>query len=143
MTTFLARLRTRAGTARGAEGWTLIEMLVVLSLIMILASLALTQYRNSVLTAKEATLRANLYHMREAIDQYYADKARYPDSLDTLVSERYMRAVPKDPITNAPDWQTIQAETEPGVVSSQSPGIYEVKSASSAVAMDGSTYASW
>ena len=143
MTTLGAKLRSLAGRARGAQGWTLIEMLVVLSLIMILASLALTQYRNSILTAKEATLRANLYHMREAIDQYYADKGRYPDSLDTLVSERYLRAIPKDPITDAPDWQTIQAEMEPGVVSSASPGIYEVKSASSAVAMDGSPYATW
>ncbi len=125
-----------------AGGWTLIEMLVVLSLIMILASIALTQYRNSILTAKEATLRANLYHMREAIDQYYADKGRYPDSLDTLVTDRYIRAVPKDPITDATDWQTIQADSEPGTTT-VSPGIYEVKSASSAVAMDGSPYATW
>jgi general secretion pathway protein G len=143
MRSLLFRLRTRTRLrARGAEGWTLIEMLVVLSLIMILASLALTQYRNSIQTAKEATLRANLYHMREAIDQYYADKGRYPDSLDTLVSERYLRAIPKDPITDTTDWQTIQAESEPGS-STLSPGIYEVKSASSAVAMDGSPYATW
>jgi general secretion pathway protein G len=114
----------------------------VLSLIMILASIALAQYRNSILTAKEATLRANLYHMREAIDQYYADKGRYPDSLDTLVTDRYLRAVPKDPITNATDWQTIQADSEPGTTT-VSPGIYEVKSASSEVAMDGSPYATW
>ena len=139
----LTHLRARtAGRISGAGGWTLIEMLVVLSLIMILASLALTQYRNSILTAREATLRANLYHMREAIDQYYADKGRYPDSLDTLVSERYLRAVPKDPMTETVDWQTIQAEAEPGA-SSLSPGIYDVKSASTATAMDGSPYATW
>ena len=139
----IRHLRARAaGRTSGAGGWTLIEMLVVLSLIMILASLALTQYRNSIVTAKEATLRANLYHMREAIDQYYADKGRYPDSLDTLVSERYLRAVPKDPTTDTVDWQTIQAEAEPGA-SSLSPGIYDVKSASSAMAMDGSPYATW
>jgi general secretion pathway protein G len=139
----LSHLRTRwRGRSPGADGWTLIEMLVVLSLIMILASLALTQYRNSIQTAKEATLRANLYHMREAIDQYYADKGRYPESLDTLVSERYLRAIPKDPITDVPDWQTIQAESEPGA-SNLSPGIYEVKSASSGTGMDGTPYATW
>jgi general secretion pathway protein G len=139
----IRRLRARAARrTSGGDGWTLIEMLVVLSLIMILASLALTQYRNSILTAKEATLRANLYHMREAIDQYYADKGRYPESLDTLVSDRYLRAVPKDPMTDAVDWQTIQAESDPGT-SSLSPGIYDVKSASSATGMDGSPYATW
>jgi general secretion pathway protein G len=139
----LARLSARARRhPSGQGGWTLIEMLVVLSLIMILASLALTQYRNSILTAKEATLRSNLYHMRESIDQYYADKGRYPDSLDTLVSERYLRAVPKDPMTDATDWQTTQAEAEAGT-SNLSPGIYDVKSASTAVAQDGSPYATW
>jgi general secretion pathway protein G len=141
--TWTARLRARVGhRASGTGGWTLIEMLVVLSLIMILASLALTQYRNSIVTAREATLRANLYHMREAIDQYFADKARYPDSLETLVSERYLRAIPKDPITDTADWQTIQAEAEAGS-STLSPGIYDVKSASSALATDGSPYATW
>ena len=109
---------------------------------MILASLALTQYRNSIQTAREATLRADLYHMREAIDQYYADKGRYPDSLDTLVSERYLRAIPKDPITDTTDWQTIQAESEPGA-STLTPGIYDVKSASSATGLDGTPYATW
>ena len=138
---FHLRTRWRSRTP-GAGGWTLIEMLVVLSLIMILASLALTQYRNSIQTAKEATLRANLYHMREAIDQYYADKGRYPESLDTLVSERYLRAIPKDPMTDVPDWQTIQAESEPGA-SNLSPGVYEVKSASSGTGMDGTPYATW
>ncbi len=139
----LSHLRIRwRGRPPGVDGWTLIEMLVVLSLIMILASLALTQYRNSIQTAKEATLRANLYHMREAIDQYYADKGRYPESLDTLVAERYLRAIPKDPLTDVPDWQTIQAESEPGAAS-LSPGIYEVKSASSGTGMDGTPYATW
>ena len=140
--TLVRFLRVRRSLAAPAGGWTLIEMLVVLSLIMILASLALTQYRNSILTAREASLRADLYQMREAIDQYYADKGRYPDSLDTLVSERYLRAIPKDPITDATDWQTVQAEQEPGA-STQSPGIYEVKSASSGTGLDGSPYSTW
>ena len=129
--------------ARRDGGWTLIEMLVVLSLIMILSSLALTQYRNSILAAKEAALRSNLFLMRDSIDQFYADKGKYPESLDTLVSERYLRAVPKDPVTNAIDtWQTINADTEPGQ-SAASPGIFDVKSGSSDVALDGSRYAHW
>ena len=128
---------------RGETGWTLIELLVVLSLIMILASVALTQYRNSILSAKEAVLHSNLTQMREAIDQYYADKGKYPDSLDALVSERYLRAVPKDPITGESEtWQTVQADPEPGSVSA-SAGIYDVKSGSNDTALDGSRYADW
>ena len=132
-------LRRRAAD----RGWTLIELLVVISLVMILASLALTQYRNAVRSAKEAALRSDLFLMREAIDQYYADKGKYPDSLDALVSERYLRAVPKDPITDQTDsWQTVQADPEPGSVSA-SAGIYDVKSGSDAMAMNGTRYADW
>jgi general secretion pathway protein G len=125
------------------SGWTLIELLVVLSLIMILASLALVQYRNSVRTAKEATLRSNLMLMRDAIDQYYADKARYPESLSSLVSDGYMRSIPKDQITNSTDsWQTVPAPSEPGTLSANA-GIYDVKSGSPDTALDGSRYADW
>jgi general secretion pathway protein G len=124
-------------------GWTLIEMLVVLSLIMILASVALTQYRNSVITAKEATLRSNLFIMKEAIDQYYADKGKYPASLDALVSDQYLRKIPEDPITKSADtWQTVPAEPDPGNPSSD-PGIYDVKSGAQGQALDGTNYADW
>jgi general secretion pathway protein G len=134
--------RSRSRASRRDEGWTLIELLVVLSLIMILTSMALTQYRNSVLYAKEASLRSDLFQMRDAIDQYYADKNKYPESLETVVSEHYLRAVPKDPITNATDWQTVPAEAEPGTVSTTS-GVYDVKSNSQDAAIDGSRYADW
>jgi general secretion pathway protein G len=133
-------LRTRA---RDQRGFTLIELLVVISLIMILASVALSNYRNSVTMAKEAALRSNLFQMREAIDQYYADKARYPESLDALVSEGYLRSMPLDPFTNSKTtWQTTPAEAQPGVLST-SPGIYDVKSGSDATAVDGSRYSDW
>ena len=128
--------------ARPDEGWTLIEMLVVLSLIMILTSVAMTQYRNSVQAAKEGALRSNLYQMRDAIDQYYADKNKYPESLETLVSERYMRSIPKDPITNTTDWQTTPADAEPGSTAAAT-GIYEVKSSSPDTALDNTRYADW
>ena len=135
---------TRLRRDRPAEsGWTLIELLVVLTLVMILASLALVQYRNSVHTAKEATLRSNLMIMRDAIDQYYADKAKYPESLNALVSEGYLRSIPEDKITNSADtWQTVPAPSEPGTLSA-SAGIYDVKSGSQDTALDGSRYADW
>ncbi len=130
----------RAASAEKSGGWTLIELLVVLSLIMILATLAMSQYRNSVLAAKEATLSSDLFLMRDAIDQYYADKGKYPDSIETLVSQHYLRAVPKDPITNSTDtWQTIQAEQDSGT--SANAGIYDVKSGSNDTSLDGRRYA--
>jgi general secretion pathway protein G len=132
----------RSGDARD-RGFTLIELLVVISLIMILASVSLNMYRNSVVYAREAALRSNLFFMRDAIDQYYADKGKYPESLEALVSESYIRQVPQDPFTNSTTtWQTVQAEASPGTVST-SPGIYDVKSGSDMTAMDGSRYADW
>lgn len=128
---------------RRDSGWTLIELLIVITLVMILASLALTQYRGTILSAKEAALKSDLFLMRDAIDQYYADKGRYPESLQTLVSESYLRAIPRDPFTNSSDtWQTVNAEPEPGATSA-STGIYDVKSGFDGVANDGSRYADW
>ena len=89
--------------ARSDKGWTLIELMVVISLIMILASLAMNQYRTSIRHAEEAALKSNLYRMRDAIDQYFADKGEYPSSLQTLVSEGYLRAIPLDTITKSSD----------------------------------------
>lgn len=134
----------RSAHRRWTEGgWTLIELLVVLSLIMILASLAMVQHRNSVTHAKEAALRSNLFIMREAIDQYYADKAKYPESLEALVSERYLRSVPKDPITNSTTtWTTTPADPEPGMLSTQA-GVYNVRSGAQTNAVDGSRYSDW
>ena len=125
------------------RGFTLIELLVVIALISILASMAVVQYRNSILRTQEATLKTNLFRMRDAIDQYYADKAKYPSSLDALVSEGYMRAIPEDPITKSRDtWQTVPAEPDPGSQSAD-PGIYDVKSGAQGTALDGSSYADW
>jgi general secretion pathway protein G len=128
---------------RNEDGWTLIELLVVISIIMILASMALVQYRNSITAAKEATLRSQLFIMRDAIDQYYADKGKYPESLQTLVSESYLRAVPRDPLTTSSDtWQTVPAEPD-GSTSTASPGIFDVKSGFEGNALDGSRIADW
>ena len=134
-----ARLRRRGRD----EGWTLIELLVVVTLILLLASMTLVQYRNSITRAKEATLKSELLIMRDAIDQYYADKGRYPESLQTLVSEQYLRGIPTDPFTESKDtWQTVPADPEPGQVSA-SAGIFDIKSGSELSAIDGSRYADW
>ena len=124
-------------------GFTLIELLIVIALISILATMGVVQYRNSVQSAKEATLRTDLFRMRDAIDQYYADKAKYPASLDTLVSEGYMRAIPEDPMTKSADtWQTVPAEPEPGNPSTD-PGIYNVKSGAPGTGLDGTSFSDW
>jgi general secretion pathway protein G len=130
--------------SRSADGgWTLIELFVVLSIVVLLATLAMSQYRNSIRYAKEAALRSDLFLMRDAIDQYYADKGRYPESLQTLVSESYLRAVPRDPFTESSDtWITVPADPEPGS-GSASAGIYDIKSGSADIAMDGSRYGDW
>ena len=130
-------------TSDAESGWTLIELLIVISIIMVLTAMATVQYRNSVTTAKEAALRSDLFMMRDAIDQYYADKGKYPDALQTLVTENYMRSIPKDPITNSSDtWQTVPAEPQPGS-NTADPGVYDVKSGSEGIAVDGSRYADW
>jgi general secretion pathway protein G len=135
---------TRFRRLRTDEGWTLIELLVVISLIMILSAVAMASYRDSVVRAKEAALKSDLFLMRDAIDQYYADKGKYPDSLDALVSESYLRTVPKDPFTNdTTSWQTTQADAPPGTSISASAGIYEVKSGSTYTGLDGSRYSDW
>ena len=116
---------------------------MVIALIIILASVGLAQYKNSVVHAKESVLKDDLFKMRDAIDQYYADKGKYPESLDTLVSDGYVRKLPDDPITNnSSSWQTVPAEPDPANPTAQ-PGIYDVKSGSEAMALDGSKYADW
>lgn len=125
------------------SGFTLIELLIVITLIMILAGIAMVQYTNSVQSAKETVLKTDLFRMRDAIDQYYADKGRYPASLDALVSDRYMREVPIDPITGRRDtWVFTQADPDPSNPTG-GPGIYDVKSGAEGVALNGSRYSSW
>ena len=137
----LPRRRDRRWSAKA--GFTLIELLVVLALISILASMGIVQYRNSVQRTQEAVLKTDLFRMRDAIDQYYADKNKYPASLDALVSDGYLRKIPEDPITKSVDtWQTVPAEPEPGNTTAE-PGIYDVKSGAQGTSLDGSAYADW
>ena len=125
------------------RGFTMIELLVVLSLIVILATMGMTQYRTSVIHAREAVLKEDLFRMRDAIDQYYADKNQYPSTLDALVTDGYMRQVPEDPFTKSKDsWTTEPAPSDPSNPTAE-PGVYNVHSGSDATAIDGSKYAEW
>src|SRR5215813_10484228 len=132
-----------AGRSNSHRGFTLIELLIVLSIMVILASMGLAQYRNSIVHANEAVLKEDLFRMRDSIDQYYADKGQYPSSLDALVSDGYLRKLPDDPFTkNSTSWQTVPAEPDPSQPTAE-PGVYDVKSGSDGTAIDGSKYADW
>jgi general secretion pathway protein G len=135
--------RTLGRGWRDHRGWTLIELMVVLSLIVLLAGLALTNYRNAVIRAQEAVLKEDLFRMRDLIDQYYADRGKYPASLEDLVSEGYLRRIPADPFTNSSEtWETVMAEPDLTNPSAES-GIYDIRSGSERTALDGTSYRDW
>ena len=129
--------------SRCTRGFTLIELLIVIALISILATMGLVQYKNSMQSSREAVLHTDLFRMRDAIDQYYADKGKYPASLDALVSDGYMRKIPEDPMTKSSDtWQTEPAEPDPANPSAE-PGIYNVKSGATGIGLDGAAFADY
>jgi general secretion pathway protein G len=115
----------------------------VISILSILVAIALPQYKIAIIQAKEATLREDLFRFRDIIDQYEVDKGKYPASLQALVAEGYLRVMPKDPITGASDWKEIPPEQDPNAPLADSPGVFDVHSASEATALDGSPYAEW
>jgi general secretion pathway protein G len=127
---------------RAAGGFTLIELVVVVSLISILAAIALPNFRIAIVQAREATLKENLFRMREVIDQFYVDKGQYPESLEALVEQGYLRQLPKDPLTGAADWQPVYAEPDPDRPT-EPPGVYDVKSASDLPSLGGTPYNEW
>jgi general secretion pathway protein G len=136
----MARLFIRT---RSARGFTLMELLIVMSLIVLLTSIGLMAYQTSVQRGREAVLKEDLFRMRDAIDQFYVDKGKYPVELAELVSAGYLRAVPVDPMTTSADtWQLIPAEPDPNNPTGDL-GVYNVKSGSDKMAIDGSMYADW
>jgi general secretion pathway protein G len=123
---------------RRGIGFTLIELLVVLAIIATLLTIALPRYFGSVDKSKEAVLKENLFQMRDAISRYAADKGRYPESLDQLAADKYLRKVPIDPLTDsATTWIAVRSEDP------QKSGVYDVKSGASGKASDGSEYGQW
>jgi general secretion pathway protein G len=117
--------------------------MVVMALIVILASIGLAVYTNSVTRAKESVLKEDLFRIRDGIDQYYSDKGKYPATLQDLVSDKYLRSIPVDPFTNSADtWREIPSEPDPNNPTAQ-PGVYDVRSGSERTAIDGTKYADW
>jgi general secretion pathway protein G len=130
-------------TGNSQRGFTLIELLIVVTLVIVLAGIGLSTYSTSVQRAKEAVLRENLRMVRDSIDQFYADKGTYPPELTALVTEGYLRQIPKDPFTESADtWQIVMAEPDPANPSAV-PGVYDVKSGAEGVGMDGTPYSEW
>lgn len=128
---------------RRTDGFTMIELLIVMALIVILASVGMTMYKNSITSAQEAVLREDPFRMRDALDQYYADKNKWPADLAELVSEGYIREIPDDPTTKSKDtWQTEAAEADPNNPASTG-GIKNVKSGSDRIGLDGKAYSEY
>src|SRR5271156_4119127 len=123
-----SRLKTRC-----SSGFTLLEMMIVISIMVILMSIALPIYNQSVVRSREAVLRNDLFELRSLISQYTLDKQKAPQSLDDLVSGGYIKIIPKDPMTNEANWEVVQEDVLLAV-DQQNPGITDVKSASSALA---------
>ena len=124
------------------RGFTLIEMMIVVSLILILVSIALPVYNRSILHAKEAVLRQDLFTMRQVIAQYTLDKEKAPQSLDDLVQAGYMKQIPRDPFTGESNWTTDQEDSTMAVEQTE-PGIVDVHSASNLTSQEGTAYSSW
>jgi general secretion pathway protein G len=122
-------------------GFTLLELMIVISIIIILAAVALPQYQKTIMHARETVLKDDLFKFRSIIDQYAADKGKLPQSLDELVTAGYMRELPKDPITDNKDWNIVTGDdpysTEGGT------GVTDVHSSSSEVSTEGTPYSEW
>jgi general secretion pathway protein G len=120
------------------KGFTLIELLIVMAIIATLLTIAVPRYYASIDRSKEAVLKENLYQMRDAIGKYYADKGKYPESLEALATDKYLRKVPLDPITeSATSWITV-APQDP-----QKTGVFDVKSGAPGKALDGTEFSTW
>lgn len=123
---------------RRLSGFTLIELLVVMAILAMLLTLAVPRYFHSVDRSKEAVLRENLFTMREAIDKYYGDTGKYPDTIEDLITQKYLRKLPVDPITESTTtWVAVAPEeTDKG-------NVYDVKSGAEGTAQDGTSYKEW
>ncbi|MCJ7644105.1 MAG: type II secretion system GspH family protein [Candidatus Aminicenantes bacterium] len=133
------------GRDAGRPGFTLIEMIIVFTLIGILVGLGLPQYQTAAKRAREAVLKEDLFQFRKLIDQYYLDKRMYPASLQTLVEEKYLRAIPVDPITNsATTWIEVRETPSPDELTPpETLGVVDVKSGSEMKALDKTPYNTW
>jgi general secretion pathway protein G len=130
---------------RGSRGFTLIELMIVIFIMLILVSIAIPNFNGSIQRARESVLRQNLFQLRDLISQYTLDKQKPPQSLDDLVSANYLKQIPKDPITNQTDWvvEQQQEDTISSPDEQDQGGIDDVHSASTATGSDGTAYNTW
>lgn len=128
---------------RRQKGFTLIELMVVISIILILVSLSVPIYTTSIIHAREAVLRDDLFTMRSLINQYTLDKEKAPQSLDDLVTAGYLKVIPVDPFTNSSDTWVVEQEDVMLSVDQTEPGISDVHSGSNATSLEGTPYSSW
>jgi general secretion pathway protein G len=137
------RIRNGREQLRGESGFTLIELMIVMTIISILIAIAVPIYNKSITRAKESVLRNNLFTLRSMIDEYTVDKQHAPQSLDDLVSEGYLRQIPVDPMTNSnQSWRPIMEDTPVGG-DNQPPGLFDVRSGAEGTSLDGTAYSDW
>ena len=134
--------RTMLKKSGRRNGFTLIELMIVMAIIVILISVAIPFYQKSIVRAKESVLKSNLFAMRSAIDEYSYDKQKAPQQLSDLVSDGYLRDVPKDPITGNNDWKIIMEDASSSVDSTE-PGIFDIRSESPKQSLEGTPYSEW
>jgi general secretion pathway protein G len=137
--------KRETGNARAhhrERGFTLLEMIIVISIMLILLSVAIPNYVKSIARSKEAVLRDDLFQLRSLIDQYTLDKNQAPQSLDDIVTAGYLRSIPKDPMTGEANWEVEQCETYSSIDQSQT-GVCDVHSAASAESSEGTPYSTW
>lgn len=125
------------------HGLSLLELVAVLAIIAILVTIAMPSYHQAVIRAKESVLKENLYWMRDAIDQYYVDNNKYPESLDELVEKKYLREIPEDPITEEKNWRIIYEEYDEFEDPEFEPGVWDVRSRARGMSTEGTRYRSW
>jgi general secretion pathway protein G len=133
----------RSGRGLTRRGFTLIEMMIVMAIIVILIAVAVPFYQKAIIRAKETVLHNNLFAMRSAIDEYTYDKQKAPKALQDLVSDGYLHDVPRDPITQRNDSWKIIMEDAAQAVNSSEPGIWDVRSGSDKSGLDGTRYSDW
>jgi general secretion pathway protein G len=124
-------------------GFTMVELMIVMAIVVILIAIAIPQYQKSIVRAKESVLKNNLFTLRQVIDEYTYDKQKAPQSLQDLVAAGYLREIPLDPMTGSSDtWHTIMEDALQSVNQTE-PGIFDVKSGSDKTGLDGTPYADW
>jgi len=126
----------------GTRGYTLIELIIVMAIVSILMAIAIPQYQKSIRRTKETLLHSNIQTLRTVIDEYTFDKKKAPQTLNDLVAEGYLRAIPIDPIMGNDNWRTINEDSLTAVDQTE-PGIYDIRSQSDLISLEGTPYSEW